>query len=199
MLPQSGGKSTHQNKSVFQNARVFHKIPTPAKEKLLVLLRTRCEQYWWMGRKTTKDRASQKCPGWQRSREPGQFQSTDLSVLMTGQPWAHSPWAEHLHPGSHQRALTARDTSKGQSLETNSVWNKHSHPSPPQKKATMVYTEVQPGRSLQGDKMLLLITHLRPGVSRASWESEGEDLIIHPSPNGRVPSHLQSNQELMRC
>lgn len=96
----------------------FFLTPTPMKEKLPVFLRTRCEQSRWMGMKMMEERTSQMCPGWQKSRKPGQFQSGDPFVLMT-RWWAPPLWAEHLHPGSHQRALTARITSKGQSLKKN--------------------------------------------------------------------------------
>lgn len=55
MLPQFGGKSAHQNKTTFHHALAFIKIFNPMKEKLLVLLRTRCEQSRWMGEKTMKE------------------------------------------------------------------------------------------------------------------------------------------------
>lgn len=37
-----------------------------------------------VGKKTAKERACHKSPGWQRSGGPGQVHSSDLSVLRTG-------------------------------------------------------------------------------------------------------------------
>lgn len=62
----------------------------------------------------------------------GHFEAVVLCWCWRHQLWAwrHELWAKHLHPGSHQRALTDRITSQGQSLMTNSIWSNHSHPSP---------------------------------------------------------------------
>lgn len=148
--------------------------------------------------------APQGCQGLQRGKEPGKFRSCVPFVLMTG-PGAPPLWAEHLHPGSHQRALTARTTSQGQSLMTNSIWGKHSHLPPPRRQLLCSVQRCSQDAPWSGGKCYHCICCF-PGNTSWPMVSPGpaetvteEELIILRSPNWQMPSHLQSNQGLMEC
>lgn len=149
-------------------------------------------------------RKPSQCPTCREVESLGHFEAVVLACWRHQLwAWRHELWAKHLHPGSHQRALTDRITSQGQSLMTNSIWSNYSHPSLRRQNllsrfCTGVAAGVPPVEEEDAaiPSAASLSTHHHPWCLR--WRSQWKKPPpLFTAQMDRRPSHLLSNQELL--